>query len=187
MPRTPPASDADSPVARCPSIVVISSPSCMAAKNETGIHPPAIDVHRARAALAVIAPFFRSGEMQMLAQAIEQSGARIDPQVVFLAVHTQCDWKRVHRIRRWRLPFESLVAIRHTKAIRAHGRLRSRIRTSDYWRKVNVSTSWATRISGTGKRAPSFSQCPIHLPKSPAGRRRACSGARRPRRSFPGR
>ena len=38
---------------------------------ETRIHPPAIDVHRAGTALSVVAAFFRSGQMQMFAQAVE--------------------------------------------------------------------------------------------------------------------
>ena len=32
---------------------------------------------------------FRSGEMQMFAEAIEQRRARIDPQIVLLSVYTQ--------------------------------------------------------------------------------------------------
>jgi hypothetical protein len=35
----------------------------------------------------MIASLFRSGQMQMLTQAIEKSGARIDPQIVLLAVN----------------------------------------------------------------------------------------------------
>jgi hypothetical protein len=56
---------------------------------ETGIHAPAIDVHSARTALAVIASLFGSGQMQMLSQTIEKSGTRIDPQIVFFSVHTE--------------------------------------------------------------------------------------------------
>ena len=58
-------------------------------EGETRKLAPAIDVHRARAALAVIASLLRTGQMQMLAQAIEQRRARIDPQIVFLAVNTE--------------------------------------------------------------------------------------------------
>ena len=54
---------------------------------ETRIHAPAIDVHSARTALAMIASLFRSGQMQMLSKTIEKRGARIDPQIVFLAVN----------------------------------------------------------------------------------------------------
>jgi hypothetical protein len=35
-------------------------------------------VHRTRAALAVIAPFFRAGEAQMLAERVEQRRARVE-------------------------------------------------------------------------------------------------------------
>jgi hypothetical protein len=73
---------------------------------ETGIYAAPIDVHGARTALAMIASLFGSGQMEMLPQAIEQSGARIDPQIVLLAVHTKRDWNDV----RFR-PFGSLVLI----------------------------------------------------------------------------
>jgi hypothetical protein len=58
---------------------------------ETGIHAPAIDVHSARTALAVIASLFGSGQMQMFAQTIEKSCARIDPQIMLLAVDKKRD------------------------------------------------------------------------------------------------
>ena len=53
---------------------------------EAGINPPAIHQNGARAALAVIATFFRTGEMQMLAQRVEQRHARIEFERVILAV-----------------------------------------------------------------------------------------------------
>ena len=56
---------------------------------ETGIHPPTIDVHSARTALAVIASLFRAGQMQMFAQTIEKSRARIDPKIILLTVDTE--------------------------------------------------------------------------------------------------
>ena len=65
-----------------PSIVVISSPSCVAAKTQARIHAPAIHMHRARAALAVVAALLGAGEVQMLAHAVEQRGAWIDIQFV---------------------------------------------------------------------------------------------------------
>jgi hypothetical protein len=58
-------------------------------KGKTRKLAPAIDVHRARAALPVIASFFRSGQMQMLSKAIEKSSAGIDAQVVLLAINTK--------------------------------------------------------------------------------------------------
>ena len=58
-------------------------------ERETRKLAPAVDVNRACAALAVIASFFRSGQMQMLAQTIEERRARIDVKIVFLAVNGQ--------------------------------------------------------------------------------------------------
>ena len=76
--ETPPAWDADVPGRPSPSIVMISSPSCAAAKARQAVHAPAIDVNRAGAALAVVATLFRPGQMQKFAQTIEQGHARID-------------------------------------------------------------------------------------------------------------
>ncbi len=56
---------------------------------KTGIHAAAADVHRARAALTVIASLFRSGQVQMLAKTIEKSCARIDPKIILLTVDTE--------------------------------------------------------------------------------------------------
>ena len=67
-------------------------------QTEAGIHPSAIDVHSARAALTVIASLFRSGQMQMFAQAIKKSGARIDPQIVFFAVDAKRDRNGILRL-----------------------------------------------------------------------------------------
>jgi hypothetical protein len=64
---------------------------------ETRIHAPAIDVHGARTALAMIASLFGSSQMQVFSQAIEKSRARIDPQVVLLAVNTKLDRDGVFR------------------------------------------------------------------------------------------
>src|SRR5205823_7673984 len=75
---------------------------------ETGIHAPAIDVHGARTALAMIASLFRSGQMKMLSQAIEKRGARIDPHFIVLAIHPQCDRDGI----RFK-PFRSVVLIEH--------------------------------------------------------------------------
>ena len=46
---------------------------------EARVDAAAVDVDGAGAALAVVAAFLRAGEVQMLAQAVEQRGARIDP------------------------------------------------------------------------------------------------------------
>src|SRR2546421_3038323 len=75
---------------------------------ETGIHAPSIDVNGARTALAVIASLFRSGQMKMLAQAIEKRRARIDPHFIVLTIHPKRDWNNI----RFR-PFTGLVLIEH--------------------------------------------------------------------------
>ena len=46
-------------------------------------------MHRARAALAVIAALFGAGKVQILAQAIKQRGPRIETQTVALSVYLQ--------------------------------------------------------------------------------------------------
>jgi hypothetical protein len=56
-------------------------------ETETGIYAATIDVHRARTTLAMIASLFGSGQMQMFSKTIQKSGARIYPQIVFLAVN----------------------------------------------------------------------------------------------------
>jgi hypothetical protein len=64
-------------------------------ETQTRIHTAPINVHGARTALAMIASLFRSCQIQVLSQAIEKSGARIDPQIIFLAVYTKRDWDRI--------------------------------------------------------------------------------------------
>src|SRR5207253_1147674 len=59
---------------------------------ETRVHTPAIDMHRAGAALAVITAFLRAGEGDGLANTIQQRRARIDSKVVVFAVNPQRDW-----------------------------------------------------------------------------------------------
>src|SRR5437016_3162557 len=52
-------------------------------------HPPAVHMHGAGAALSVIATFLGSGERHCFANAIKQSGPRIDAKLVVLAVNAQ--------------------------------------------------------------------------------------------------
>ena len=52
-------------------------------------------MHRARAALAVIAALLGAGQMQVLAQAIEQRRARIEFKRVILAVNFQVNVYRI--------------------------------------------------------------------------------------------
>src|SRR6266550_43651 len=56
---------------------------------KTRIHAPAIHVHRAGAALTVIASLFRAGERDGLTNAIEQRRPRVDTKPVLLAVDPQ--------------------------------------------------------------------------------------------------
>jgi hypothetical protein len=49
-------------------------------KAEAGIHPPAVDVHRAGAALAVVATLLGAGQVQMVTQAVQQRGAGVQLQ-----------------------------------------------------------------------------------------------------------
>ena len=49
-------------------------------ERQAGVDPPAVDDHRAGAALAVVAALLGAGEMQVLAQRIEQRGAGVDLQ-----------------------------------------------------------------------------------------------------------
>ena len=46
-------------------------------KRQTGIDAPAVDQHRAGAALAAVAALLGSGEIEPLAQQVEQGDARI--------------------------------------------------------------------------------------------------------------
>jgi hypothetical protein len=51
-------------------------------QGQAGIDPPAIDNHRAGAALAVVATFLGAGELQVFPQGIEQSGAGVEVQLL---------------------------------------------------------------------------------------------------------
>ena len=55
-------------------------------QREAGIDAPSARDHRAGAALAVIAALLGAGEMQVIAQRIEQRGARVELERVWFAV-----------------------------------------------------------------------------------------------------
>ena len=55
-------------------------------ESETGVDSPAVDQHGARAALAMIAAFFRTGQLQSFPQCVEQRHPRIDIELVAFAV-----------------------------------------------------------------------------------------------------
>jgi hypothetical protein len=59
-------------------------------EGQAAVHAAAVDVHRACAALAVIAALFGAGEVDALAEGIEQGGADVEiPQNVILAVDAE--------------------------------------------------------------------------------------------------
>ena len=55
-------------------------------ERQAGIHPPTVHQHRAGAALAVVAALLGAGHVQVLAQRVEQRGARVERHRVILAV-----------------------------------------------------------------------------------------------------
>ena len=61
-----------------PSMVVTGAALHRDRKRQAGEHAPAVDQHRAGAALAVVAALLRAGEAEVLAQRIEQRRARVE-------------------------------------------------------------------------------------------------------------
>ncbi len=72
-------------------------------ERQAGQHPPAADQHGAGAALTMIAALLRPREIEMLAQRVEQRGARIDVQMIGAVVdgqvHRPCLAARILRLR----------------------------------------------------------------------------------------
>ena len=66
-------------------------------ERKARLHALAVHQHRAGAALAKATALLRAGEMQVLAQGIEQRGARIERQPVLRAVDAQHDIERSGR------------------------------------------------------------------------------------------
>ena len=60
-------------------------------EREAGIDAPAVDQHRAGAALAVVAALLGAGEVEMLAQRVEQRRPGRDAQLVIDAVDVKGD------------------------------------------------------------------------------------------------
>ena len=70
-------------------------------EREAGGDPPAIHDHGAGAALALIAALLAAGQMQVLAQCVEQGGARIELELPACPVYVE---GHVHGLRRrWRI------------------------------------------------------------------------------------
>ena len=51
-------------------------------EREAAVGPPPVDEDRARAALAVVAALLRAGEVEVLAEQVEQRGADVDGELV---------------------------------------------------------------------------------------------------------
>ena len=74
-----------------PSIVVIVVALVHHRQAQAGVDPPPFDDHRAGAALAVVAALLGAGQVQMLAQRIEQRRARIELKRMLVAIDGQRD------------------------------------------------------------------------------------------------
>jgi hypothetical protein len=57
----------------------------------------------------MIASLLRSGEMEMLAEAIEKRGPRVDPEIVLFPVNPKRDRNGVLRVERWCLIFHGTL------------------------------------------------------------------------------
>ena len=79
-------------------MVVISSPVVHQGEGQARIHAAAVHVHRACAALAVVAALFGAGECDGLAEAVEQRRPRVDAELVVLAVDAQRDRDRTRDV-----------------------------------------------------------------------------------------
>ena len=72
-----------------PSMVVMAEPSRLHGKHQAGAHRDAVEQHGAGAADAVLAAGMRAGQRQLVAQAIEQRGARLDVERAVFAVDVE--------------------------------------------------------------------------------------------------
>ena len=74
-----------------PSIVRDAIARVRNGECQARIDAPVVDKNRARAALAAVAAFLRAGEADVFAQRIEQRHARLEHQVVVMAVDVEPD------------------------------------------------------------------------------------------------
>jgi hypothetical protein len=74
---------------------------------QAGVDPPALDYHGARAALAVIAPLLRAGEMQFFAQRIQQRGSNVHLEFPHLTVDSDGHFCSLRCLRHLRLSLRS--------------------------------------------------------------------------------
>ena len=63
-------------------------------QGQAGQHSASIDVHGAGPALALVATLLGAGQAEMLAQGVEQGGARIERQAMVASVDDQHDFAR---------------------------------------------------------------------------------------------
>ena len=70
-------------------MVVISRAVLHDRQRQAGIDPPAVDQHRAGAALAVVAALLGAGQVELVAQQVEERGPGLDRQVPNFAVDRQ--------------------------------------------------------------------------------------------------
>ena len=75
--------------------MVIRAPSCMTANVRHELIAPPVNEHGAGAALALIAAFFRPGEVDMIAKRIEQGCPWGEPELPFNAIYDQCHRKLI--------------------------------------------------------------------------------------------
>jgi hypothetical protein len=66
-------------------------------KGQAGVDPTAVDQHGAGAALPEVAPLLGAGQPEMLAQRVEQGGARVQLQAVLGAVDPERDLEAIGR------------------------------------------------------------------------------------------
>ena len=70
-------------------MVVMAEPSACGGEHQAGAHRDAVEQHGAGAADAVLAAGMRAFETERVAQAIEQSGARLDLERLLAAVDVE--------------------------------------------------------------------------------------------------
>ena len=99
-----------------PSIVVISRAVGLDGEHRAGLGALAVDVHRARAAVARVAADVRAGQAEDVAQQVDEQEARLDVGLAGLAVDRERDvlWERHPSSAVTRIGSRALAARRRT-------------------------------------------------------------------------
>ncbi len=170
-------------------------------EGQAGVHALAVDMHRARAALAMVAAFFAAGQADMLAERVEKRRARVEVQLVIDAV----DVERVRPgLETTEVPGSAKSdARKRARALRFGGLGRAHRQRGDKCRgdgggqklaagqrqlrglRLSPRQSWRTRYALRRCRARPLSTLPAELPGAGPARpaeRRSASGRCRPRR-----